>query len=133
MSSEELLLWLAIASAVIFVVSLATLPWLVAKIPSDYFCHHQRSPAEWKQRHPFVRILSLIMKNLLGLILIAGGIIMLFTPGQGLLTILMGIVLMDYPGKYALERRVVSIPAIYSGLNWLRRKKNASPLKLEED
>lgn len=130
MSQEQWLWGLGVSSLLVFIISLATLPWLVAKIPADYFSHDQRAPMPWKQAHPLVRALLLTLKNILGWILLAGGIVMLFIPGQGILTMAMGLVLMDYPGKYVLERRLVSIPSIYKGLNWLREKRRAPPLRL---
>ena len=133
MIEEHWLAWIGVVSILVFLVSLAALPWIVAPIPADYFCHSQRTPAQWKSNRPSIRILLLIAKNLLGYILIAGGVLMLFIPGQGLLTILMGGVLLDYPGKYRLERKIVSVPKILSALNWLRSKRNAPPLILNED
>jgi hypothetical protein len=118
-------------SLLAFVASLAALPWLVALIPEDYFLHQRRTPAAWKDAHPALRLLMIGAKNLLGLVLLLGGILMLFIPGQGLLTIAMGLLLMDYPGKYRLERRLVAIPAIHRGLNWLRRRRGAPPLRTE--
>ena len=53
---------------------------------------------------------------------------MLFLPGQGILTLVMGALLMDYPGKFQLERKIVKTPAILKGLNWLRAKANKPPL-----
>jgi UPF0716 family protein affecting phage T7 exclusion len=73
----------------------------------------------------------MIAKNLLGLVLLAGGILMLFIPGQGLLTIFMGLVLIDYPKKFAFEKKLVSIPAVLKGLNWLRKKAHQPPLKID--
>ena len=131
MIDGEWLFWLGLTSVIIFVVSLGTLPLLVARIPEDYFCHDRRTPAEWKHLHPAVRLLLLVAKNLLGIVLLIGGFAMLFIPGQGLLTIAMGLLLMDYPGKYNLERRIVSIHAIHSGLNWLRAKRGAPPLRID--
>lgn len=131
MISQDWILWLGAVSLAMFLVSLATLPWLVSLIPEDYFCHRHREPTLWKYRHPALRAAFLVAKNLLGWILVVGGLIMLFIPGQGLLTILMGFVLMDYPGKYALERRVVSYRAIHSGLNWLRARRGAPPLRVD--
>jgi len=75
----------------------------------------------------------LIGKNLLGTILLAGGIIMLFMPGQGLLTMAMGLLLLDYPGKFALERRVARQHAVLSGLNWLRAKTGSPPLVVDDE
>jgi hypothetical protein len=54
---------------------------------------------------------------------------MLVLPGQGILTIATGLLLMDYPGKFRLERRIVATPMVLKGLNWLRAKANQPPLK----
>jgi len=53
---------------------------------------------------------------------------MLVLPGQGLLTILFGIALLDFPGKYRLERRIVSYPKVLNSINWIRKKANKKPL-----
>jgi hypothetical protein len=45
---------------------------------------------------------------------------MLVLPGQGLLTILMGLALTNFPGKYTLERRLVRLPSVAGGLNRIR-------------
>jgi archaellum biogenesis protein FlaJ (TadC family) len=120
-------------SASIFVISLASLPWLAAIIPEDYFLHDKRKPSLWLSNiQPAFRIFFILIKNLLGLILLAGGFLMLFIPGQGLLTIFMGLILIDYPKKYAFEKKLVKIPAVLNGLNWLRKKANKPPLKVSE-
>ena len=125
---QQLLVWVGIGSAVVFILSLSSLPWLVAKIPEDYFVPKKRQPTDWKSQHPLIRLLTLIGKNLLGYGLILAGLLMLFLPGQGVLTLVTGVLLIDYPGKFRIERRIVSTPAILNGLNWLRAKANKSPL-----
>ncbi|MCV6604595.1 MAG: hypothetical protein OIF34_04770 [Porticoccaceae bacterium] len=125
---QELLTWLGAISLFTFVVSLLSLPWLVSRIPEDYFLPSKRRPTDWKAQRPLVRNLMLIGKNILGAILLVGGFLMLFLPGQGLLTIAMGLLLMDYPGKFKLERRIAQVPAIFNGLNWLRAKAKHPPL-----
>jgi archaellum biogenesis protein FlaJ (TadC family) len=124
---------MAVISAFTFFISLLALPWLVARIPVDYFCHEKRHPTPLKQTHPILRIVSLVGKNLLGWVLLLGGLIMLFIPGQGLLTIAMGLLLMDYPGKFSLERKIVRKPKILNSLNWLRRKVNTPPLEIDAE
>lgn len=119
---------IGLISGFIFAVSLLSLPWLVAQIPEDYFSSHERQPSSWEKRHPVTRVILTVCKNLLGCILLLGGFLMLFIPGQGILTMVAGLVLMDYPGKFALERRIVKNPSILKGLNWLRRKANKPPL-----
>ena len=124
-------LWLlpiiGVISAFVFVISLLSLPWLVAKIPEDYFLSEQRRQAAWKIRHPAAQLVMLISKNLLGCILLLGGFLMLFLPGQGILTMVAGLLLIDYPGKFALERKIVNTPTVFKGLNWLRALANKPP------
>ena len=129
--SEQWILGLSVLSVVMFVVSLVALPWIVAKIPADYFLHDSRTATDWHSQRPLIRWLILIGKNLLGIMLLVGGIIMIFVPGQGILTMAMGLVLMDYPGKFRLERWIVSHPKILGGLNWLRKLRHAEPLEVE--
>lgn len=129
--NQLLLTWLGIASLFTFIISLLALPWLVSRIPEDYFVHNRRQPTDWKESHPLMRTLLLVGKNILGALLLCGGFLMLFLPGQGLLTIAMGLLLMDYPGKFRMERRIVSKPMIFNGLNWLRAKTGRPPLRLD--
>ncbi len=129
----EIFAWLALVSLLTFVISLLSLPWLVGRIPEDYFLHNKRRPVALKNNHTFIRLLLLIGKNTLGVILLVGGIIMLFIPGQGLLTIAMGVLLMDYPGKFKLEQRLAQNKKILHGLNWLRARGHASPLKVDRE
>jgi hypothetical protein len=128
---QTLITWLSVVSLITFVGSLLALPWLVSIIPEDYFLHHRRKPTNLKHHHPIIRLLLLVGKNLLGLVLLCGGILMLFLPGQGLLTIIVGLLLLDYPGKFFLERRLVAQPSVLQGLNWLRAKANHPPIKVD--
>jgi len=61
------------------------------------------------------------LKKLLGLVFLLGGLAMLVLPGRVLLTLLVALVLLDFPGKYRLEKRLVRSPRVVSGINWLRR------------
>ena len=78
-----------------------------------------------------MRYMVLVLKNIMGFTLLLAGIAMLVLPGQGLLSILMGLVLMDYPGKFHLEQKIVSRPKLMQFINWLRRKQKQPPLVLE--
>ncbi len=72
-----------------FVGSLIAIPWILVRLPQDYFC--ERHPRTWlKDHHPVLRFIALALKNFVGWILLLGGIAMLVLPGQGLLTILFG-------------------------------------------
>ena len=74
---------------------------------------------------------QIIIKNILGYSLIIGGIMMLVLPGQGLFTIIIGLMLSNYPGKYYIEKRFVEIPAVFKSINWLRAKSNKPPIILK--
>jgi len=122
--------WLAVASAVMFVATLAVIPLLIARLPKDYFLR-SRTELLRTSSHPALRVLFWITKNVLGAVLVLLGIAMLVLPGQGLLTILLGLVLLDFPGKRALELRLVRRPRVLATLNWLRRKAGRAPLEVD--
>lgn len=124
--------WLAAVSALTFAGSLLVIPLVAARIPADYFCAHRRGPTLWRRRHPGLRLMVLILKNVLGLVLFLAGMLMLFLPGQGLLTIFLGIMLMDFPGKYRLEKFIISRGPVLRGINWLRQRSGVPPLEVED-
>lgn len=127
---KPLLPLIALCSLLVFLFSLASLPWLVAKIPEDYFLHRKRKNTLPLTTVAFVRYLFLrLARNLVGLILLAGGFLMLFIPGQGILTMVMGLILIDYPGKYSVEKAIIGYPAVFKGLNWLRARVHKPPLR----
>jgi hypothetical protein len=128
-ANEDLLFLLGAVSVVTFFGSLLLVPWLVVRIPADYFALEERRVAAWQDRHHALRWAVLIAKNCLGAVLIVMGIAMLILPGQGLLTILVGIVLLNFPGKFRLERWLVRKGPIWRSINWLRRR--AGRLELE--
>jgi len=125
---KELLAWLGIASAVFFAGSLVAVPVLIARIPADYFAQREPPRMPWQLEHPALRLTLEVIKNALGVALIAAGIAMLLLPGQGLLTIFLGLVLLEFPGKRALELRLVARPRVLRALNWIRRKAHRPPL-----
>jgi uncharacterized membrane protein len=130
---QTMLGWLGLFSVIIFVGTLILTPIIVTRIPADYFDHRVPYPTRRKEQHQAIRLTLLLGKNLLALTLIAGGIAMLFLPGQGLLTILIGVMLLDFPGKYVLERRIVQQPKVLQTINWLRAKGNRPPLHIQPD
>ncbi|PHS19013.1 MAG: hypothetical protein COA78_01220 [Blastopirellula sp.] len=130
---EQAIWWVAVLSGLIFVGSLVVVPWLVVCMPEDYFASRNRPDTRFTLRHPLLRSLFWISRNLLGVLMIFAGIIMLVLPGQGLLTIAVGFFVMDFPGKHKLERRIIRLRPIKNSINWLRRKAHANPLRLEEE
>jgi len=112
-----------------FVGSLVAIPWIIVRLPADYF--DIRVTRHWMSgRHPVLRALGHGVKNLAGAILLLAGIVMLFTPGQGVLTILIGVSMLDFPGKRRLEVRLVGQPAVFKALNSIRARFGHAPFVL---
>jgi hypothetical protein len=68
---------------------------------------------------------------LLGILLIAVGVVLSVPgiPGQGVLTILLGVMLVDFPGRWKAERWLVSHPGVLAAMNTLRRRFGKPPLR----
>lgn len=122
--------WLGALSIVMFVGSLIVIPFLVVRIPTDYFMRGQPSSASRRIRHPALKLLLLILKNVLGLTFVLAGTAMLVLPGQGVITILIGLSLLNFPGKRKLELRIIQQPAILRAINWMRAKSQHPPLQV---
>lgn len=131
--SEEFWIWLGVASAVMFVATLVAVPLLVVRIRPDYFIHTEPPARSWLGQHQAARITLLVLKNLLGVVLILAGIAMLVLPGQGILTILFGVMLLNFPGKREFELWLVRRNGVLKAVNWMRLKANYPPLRLAED
>jgi len=127
---DEATLWcLAVFSIVSFMGTLILVPVLIIRIPEDYFAETKRHRWEpWAHEHPVIRWSLLITKNILGYIFIILGIAMLVLPGQGILTIFIGIMFINFPGKYRLERWVVMRGPLLNTINKLRYRTGRAPL-----
>ena len=127
---DETTIWyLVVFSIVSFIGTLLLVPVLVTRIPEDYFAEKKRHRWEpWAHEHPLIRWSLLIAKNSLGYIIIILGIAMLVLPGQGILTILIGIMFINFPGKYRLERWVVMRAPVLNTINKLRKRAGRAPL-----
>ena len=115
-----------------FAVNLAIVSIVLVKIPSNYF-RESYSGGFLKDRSPVIRWLGIIGKNVLGLLLVVMGILLSLpgVPGQGILTILLGIMLLDFPGRRQLELKLVSRPKVFKTINRLRHGFGKPPLVLD--
>jgi hypothetical protein len=125
---ETLLWWVGALSIVMFIGTLVVLPMIVAHLPANYFTRDQRPPGGHTPART-LRLLGFVGKNLLGIVLILAGVAMLVLPGQGMLMILIGLLLMDFPGKRALEQRLVQQPSVWQAINWIRAKAHQPALQ----
>ena len=119
-----------IASAVI---SLLLVVVVLISLPATYFLDsHVREL--WVDHHPVVRVLLHVVKNLVGLGVVVAGLVLLVTgiPGQAVVTLLLGVMLLDFPGKTRLERKLVSCPLLLQRVNRLRGRFDRPPLVIDE-
>lgn len=121
--------WVLFIALATFVGSIAVVTFLLVQLPATYFLE-SHPQALWADRHPILRWTALILKNLLGVVLVGVGVVMLFTPGQGVLSILIGVILMSFPGKRRLERQLVGRPRILKTINRLRARFGKDPVVL---
>jgi hypothetical protein len=115
-----------------FLISLIAVGIVMVKIPANYFSSHYRQ--DFLPDSPWiVRWGAVILKNVLGAVLIVVGILLSLpgVPGQGILTILLGLIMMDIPGKRPLEARIIRRPNVLSAINNLRHKYNKPPLMMD--
>jgi hypothetical protein len=121
-SQDELLWWLFVASVAMFLVTPLAVGWIVVRLPADYFTAKSRQPPAWRSLHPALWLLLLMVKNLAGIFLLLAGLVMLVVPGQGLLTLAVGLILIDFPGKFHVERWLTTRQPVWRSINWLRRR-----------
>lgn len=124
--------WLTAISAVTILLLMTLGVRILARLPEDYFLDDERrTPARmWIRYPPSVRWLFLIAKNLLGGVFVLLGLVFLLTPGQGFLTILAGFLLMDFPGKFDIERWLIRRRQVKRSIDYLRRRAGRPPLKV---
>jgi hypothetical protein len=119
--SHPALLWgLGIFSVVAVVASVLLVPRYLASLPQDFLvrdAHQDGGSMAWR-----------VARNVLGVLLVVLGVLMLILPGQGLLTLLVGVMLVDFPGKLKLVQRLLGRPKVLGIVNKLRAKRGSPPL-----
>jgi hypothetical protein len=125
--------WLVTGSLLSLAIGVFLVPALILRLPADYFAYRRRHAAAAVRRHPLIHVGLMSMKNLLGAVFVIAGIALLVLPGQGLITLMAGLIIMNYPGKFVFERWLVRRPHVLPALNWLRRKYGRAPLLPPDD
>jgi hypothetical protein len=118
---KGLAIGLTVASVVMFVGSLLAVPWIVARAPRDFFTRDEN--AQKGQNSLPLKVL----KNVAGIVFVAAGVAMLLLPGQGILTLVVGLALLDFPGKHALLVRMAKRRSVMRALNYVRRRAKREP------
>lgn len=147
---ETLLAGLGTASAVLLALSVVVVPWLLARLPHDYFLRAARGSSAGRsvaenadaarrpreavtrafRRAPALapwRLVLLLARTVVGVAFVVLGLIMMVTPGPGVVALLLGLSLCEFPGKRALLRRLAGHPSVFASLNWIRRRAGSPP------
>lgn len=122
------LAWAFGVSLVLFVGSLVLIPVLIARMRPDYFVAPNPDDHTWLGRHRIARTTARVLKNVLGAALLLAGVAMMVLPGQGIITVLVALSLLDCPGKRALELRLIRQTHVSKAINWIRAKSGHPPL-----
>jgi hypothetical protein len=109
---------LIVVSVAFFVGTLAAIPFIVRRLPADYF-------ARPRPKHSLAKR---IVRNVVGVVLVAAGIVMLVLPGQGIVTVLLGLSVLDLPIKDRILRWLLQRPKIQEGVQRIRSKAGKPPL-----
>jgi len=127
---QSVLIWALIFVAT-FTINLAIVSFILVKLPKDYFSKNRKTKF-WAGPRPWLHALKVIGKNIAGWLLVVLGIILSLpgVPGQGLLTVLLGVMLVDFPGKDRMEQKLLSRPSIQKAINGLRARFDKPPLEL---
>jgi hypothetical protein len=118
---QPAVMWgVGIFSVLAVVASIVFVPRFLASLPDGYLrdgepVHH--GPMALR-----------VLKNVLGVFLVLLGVLMLVLPGQGLLTLMVGLFLIDFPGKHRVLQRLISRPKVLGVVNKLRQRHGSAPL-----
>lgn len=97
----------------------------IVMLPADHFI----AVASPTPAHPLVRFALKVVKNIVGSVVIVLGLIMMLplVPGPGLVFLLLGLSLVDFPGKRAVELKLLLRPGVSRFINSLRLRYGKAP------
>lgn len=111
-----------VLSIAVFVGSLIAIPMALVKLPEDYLI---KPPEKSKS------LAKKIAKNALGVALLAIGVAMLVLPGQGILMVIVGLTLVDFPGRHKLVVRLMKKKKVQKVVTAIRKRFGKPPLKTD--
>lgn len=113
-----------------FVGGLAATGYVLLRLPADYFANSLSPNPKRRFKHPILHLTWSITHNLIGAGLVAAGVAMLFLPGQGLLTLIVGLMLVDFPGKRRISLELIRRWHLIEGANKWRTHYKRPPFEL---
>lgn len=132
-TNETFIFFTTVFSVILFLVSIFYAPYLILKLPHDYFTYESKREFFKNKREMAFYYCKAVFRNLLAFVLFIVGFILLFIPGQGLLTLFIAFLLADIPGKYKIEKYLIQKQRIHKFLNNFREKKGRLPFEVPEE
>lgn len=128
--NKETLVWLVSSfSLVMLLAFLVGVPFIIIRLPADYF-QKSHSLLRKKDGRSVSGIIWLILKNMAGIVFLVAGIAMLFLPGQGLLSMIVGLSMLDIPYKRRILRSIIREQHVLGSLNRLRTRFGKRPFRV---
>jgi len=128
------LLWGALLFFVASMASVGIIALVLVHLPVNHFQRNHRQQNSSKKLPFGMHWPMLIARNLLGLCIIALGVFLSLPgiPGQGILTILVGVMVLEFPGKRKIEAKLIGQPRVFGAINRLRCRFGKPPLVLDD-
>jgi hypothetical protein len=100
-------------------------------LPPDYFVRGR--PSDARPRSP-ARLALWVARNLIGGLMFLAGLVMAvpLVPGPGVLFMLIGVGLVDFPGKRTLELKLMRQRHVLRSVNGIRARFGRAPLQTSE-
>jgi len=108
-------------SLLLLLVSLVAIPWVLCRLPESYLVEAPEPEG--------LGLAKRMLRNVLGGVLLIVGLLMLVLPGQGLLTMCVGLTLIDFPKKREWIKRVLTRPRLLKLINSIRERFHHPPLQ----
>ena len=127
---EHLIIAMILFVVALIVICTISLVVLVG-LPHDYLCASRPDPV--RAARGLLKATGVVLKNVLGSVLVVIGAILAvpLVPGPGLLIAAAGVLLLDFPGKARMLRKVLNRPAVLGPINRLRRAFARAPLHVD--
>ncbi len=113
---------LSIGSTVGAIALLAFAPWVLLQLPADHFVRPRRDGGTARRA----------LRLAIGIVLLLLGLAMLVLPGQGVLTMLVGVSLLGLPIERSVARFLLRRPGMAEALNKLRVRAGRAPFVFGE-
>jgi hypothetical protein len=136
---HSLLDWLDQHRSIVYGIAGSLLLGLLGLIGGTIFVVRMRPDALTKRRLPWkdgkgpksARAALWLGRNILGWLLIAAGLAMLLLPGPGLVVLLLGLTMADFPGKHRVQLWLFSRRRILGPINRMRKRFGRPPLEIK--